>query len=238
MAAVMTTGGETKARSGSPWRPDPRYVPLVVGVAGHRDLSHSAGGPGLEQLRQSVREAFEALRGKHRATPLVLLSSLADGADRLVAWIALELQICLVVPLPMPEPKYEATFRDDASIAEFRELCKHAARVFVVGDPSSADAEAGYEQVGAYIARNCHVLVALWDGARTEKRGGTAQVVRFLREGVPAHLDPGRSLLNSPATGPVCHINLPRTAQAVEPNAEPIRWLDPAGTPKRHGSGG
>ena len=52
MTAVMTTSGETETpKDGPPRRPDPRYVPLVVGVAGHRDLSH-VGGPGLEQLKR------------------------------------------------------------------------------------------------------------------------------------------------------------------------------------------
>src|SRR5712671_4449995 len=120
--ATMTTGEE--ARSGSrddaPRRPEPRYVPLVIGVVGHRKLRHD--GDEIAKLESSVRAVLQGLKDRHRATPLVLLSSLAEGADRLAARVALELGMWLVVPLPMPQADFEQTFRDDASIADFHAL--------------------------------------------------------------------------------------------------------------------
>ena len=64
---------------------DSAPLPFVVGVTGHRDLRPD-DGPNLEK---AVQKAFERIRKECPDTPLVLLSSLAEGADRLVAHFAL-----------------------------------------------------------------------------------------------------------------------------------------------------
>jgi hypothetical protein len=89
-------------------------LPLVVGVTGHRDLREQD----REALAGRVRHIFMELRARYRTTPLVLLSPLAEGADRLVARVALDCGVRLVVPLPLPQALYEEDFsRSDASPA-------------------------------------------------------------------------------------------------------------------------
>lgn len=61
-------------------------VPLIVGVTGHRDLNPDH----LDQLRARVREGLTELKQACPHTPLVIISPLVDGADQLVAEIALE----------------------------------------------------------------------------------------------------------------------------------------------------
>ena len=85
-------------------------LPLVVGVTGHRDL---AAGE-IPAIAQRVRELFNRLQRAYPHTPIVLLSSLAEGADRLVARTALECGAQLYVVLPMQVVEYE---RDFASVA-------------------------------------------------------------------------------------------------------------------------
>ncbi|HEY1295491.1 MAG TPA: hypothetical protein VGJ60_20625, partial [Chloroflexota bacterium] len=63
-----------------------RPVPLLVGVTGHRDLRHAD----QRYLEGAVRAVLHDLRTRCPSTPLILLSPLAEGADRLVARVALD----------------------------------------------------------------------------------------------------------------------------------------------------
>jgi hypothetical protein len=57
-------------------------LPLVIGVTGHRDLRSED----RETLAGRLREIIAELRVRYPHTPLILLSPLAEGADRLAAW--------------------------------------------------------------------------------------------------------------------------------------------------------
>jgi len=82
-------------------------LPLVIGVTGHRDLAPQD----IPRIRESLAALFVGLRRQYPHTPLRLLSPLAEGADRLVAKVALEHGAELVVPLPMDEAEYRKDFR-------------------------------------------------------------------------------------------------------------------------------
>src|SRR4051812_26172562 len=84
-------------------------LPFVVGVTGHRDL----GGADAE-IAGAVKTYLAGLSREYPGTPILLLSSLAEGADQLVVETALALrgdgepglEVELVVPLPEPEATY------------------------------------------------------------------------------------------------------------------------------------
>src|SRR5690242_8087864 len=119
-----------------PWDQSHSALPLIVGVTGHRDILDIA----LPELEKIVRGIFTDLEIHYRDTPIILLSSLAEGADRLVARVALESGTRLWVPLPMPRLIYERDFRTDASRAEFDALISRADHCLVISwaDNSSA----------------------------------------------------------------------------------------------------
>src|SRR5436309_282986 len=79
---------------------------LRVGVTGHRLLVHE------DELGVRVREALERIRQQapsSDSTPLRIgvVSPLAEGADRLVAYAAIEDDAAtLEVPLPLPVDDY------------------------------------------------------------------------------------------------------------------------------------
>ena len=191
-------------------------LPLLIGVTGHRDPRDEDRGA----LGARVREVLAGLRERCPSTPLVLLSPLAEGADRLAAHVALAVGARLVVALPMRRELYEADFETAASRAEFAALVERAEHCFalpllagvseadVVREPEARARQ--YAAVGAYIARHCHLLVALWDGDPEGGVGGTAQVVRFELEGVPEPYGPPRSPLDEPESQPVYQIVTPR----------------------------
>jgi hypothetical protein len=200
------------------------FLPLVIGVTGHRDLR----AQDVDRLKEEVGKAFGALNGRYPNTPLVLLSSLAEGADRLVTEVALSSGMGLIVVLPMPRALYEEDFRpptalprpegSETALDEFRRLVDAAGDVFelpiLAGEDELSRAPARrafqYEQVGAFIALHSQVLLALWDGVSPVKVGGTSEVIRFQLTGVPRTYAPFRTALDALDSGPVYHLVTPR----------------------------
>lgn len=167
-----------------------RQLPLVIGVSGHRAL-RARDVPALEV---AVGAIFDELAAASPATPLVLLTPYAEGADRLVARVARGRKALLVAILPMRRDLYERDFRG-TSLTEFEAfLADEAARILEVpllggstpesvALPASDDRNLQYLRMGILIARSCHVLIALWNGKPSPDPGGTAQVVAFALTG-------------------------------------------------------
>jgi hypothetical protein len=71
---------------------------VAIGVTGHRILTE------LDKINASVDETLRHIEQVFPGQPLTVLSSLAEGADRLVVHRALaRSQARLVVPLPLPK---------------------------------------------------------------------------------------------------------------------------------------
>jgi hypothetical protein len=160
-------------------------LPLEIGVTGHRDLRPSARA----ELASCVRTILVDLRTAYPNTPLLLLSPLAEGADRLVAEVALEPAIGarLMVPMPMPRTLYERDFRIAESRAEFARLlaaASHSLELPLMPGVTPEDLhdvrrrQLQYLAVGEFVARPCQILLVLWDG-QSGAAGGTAQVVQL-----------------------------------------------------------
>ena len=192
-------------------------IPLTIGITGHRDLREEE----QDILRNSVRKIFQLLHKHYSNSPLQLFSPLADGADRLVAEVALAQNVQLLVPLPMPQELYEIDFQTATSKKEFEALLEQATEVFELslleGNTPENIRQYGearskqYALVGAYIARHSHILLALWDGIPLGKSGGTSEVVQFKLTGKMKDLPKGyKPQHNEPLdiadTGPVCHV--------------------------------
>jgi hypothetical protein len=141
---------------------------FVVGVTGHRNLR--AGD--VAALEKAVGAVFDELS----ARPWKLLSALAEGADQLVARVALARGVPVTAVLPMPEAVYRSTL-DEAARGSFDELLGRAAEVVVLPPRDVRETRVDrYEALAAYLARECQAVVALWDGQPGE-RFGTADVV-------------------------------------------------------------
>jgi hypothetical protein len=203
-------------------------VPMVVGVTGHRDL-RTVDVPLLEEL---VRAALTEIQQRYPHSPLLLLSPLAEGSDRLVARVALECGARLLAPLPLPQDLYEQDFDTSESRAEFRSLLASADAWFelslVEGSTARGISEPGserdrqYSQVGAFIARHSQLMLALWDGVNDGgpgKVGGTGDVVRLRLDGVPPRYDTTTSPLSVATGGPVYHIVTPRAGRPLPEHA-------------------
>jgi hypothetical protein len=204
-------------------------LPIVFAVTGHRDIP-----PGdVPVLERAVASIFATFRKRYPTTPFVVLSPLAAGADRLVARVALAAEIPLRVPLPLEEPDYRHDF-DPSENAEFDELVARADERYFIGYDAGNDATnvtkrdrraLQYRFVGRYLAKNAHVLIALWDGAELGATGGTADIVSYRRFGRRDRFSDADSLLDAPVTGAVYHIMTARAGEADRPVRRPVGTL-------------
>ena len=208
-------------------------LPLIIGVTGHRDLRPAD----IASLEDAVRNEFERLQREYPATPLVLLSGLAEGADRLAARMALESGMKLIAVLPMPIASYETDFDSD-SLKEFHSLLDAAEHFFEMPLMEGSRTEdlvqhsrarqLQYGKLGAHLVAHSTIMLALWDGIHLQKMGGTSQIVRFKLEGVPAPFAPEHSKLDAPDSGPVYQIVTPRESNPDVPaDAYSVRRLYP-----------
>ena len=155
-------------------------IPITVGVVGHLDVITT------EEQKLQIENLFRDLAEGYPNSPVYLFSSIAEGADRYVANIFLDLKekneyykerFELIVPMPFEIEEYKNDF-SDASDMEFEKLLKQAKRYFPVGYESiEIDRPQQYLKTGKLVADSSLILIALWDGEEG-KKGGTADIVK------------------------------------------------------------
>jgi hypothetical protein len=215
----------------------PDRLPLVIGVTGHRDLRDQD----IPRLELEVATIITGLRrdflNNDEETPIIVLSALAEGSDRLVARVALAHGARLIAPLPMPLAEYRQDFEPGlkpGNIAEFDELFAQAIAAPVMPlHGTSLEAlrtdqdkrAAQYRALGIFITQHCHVLLALWDGSEKEMSpGGAAEVVTFKRDGIPLKVSGSpRASLDASEIGPVIEVLTPRMKDADSPGGIAVR---------------
>ncbi len=189
---------------------------LLIGVAGHRHLQHAS----RTHLRACLHQVLAQLESTFPDDHLCLASSLAEGADRLAARVALERGLALIAPLPMQARCFERDFPD--SVREFRELMQASRHVFVVAEADSARAR--YLPAARWIARCSHFLLALWDGDQDAiVPGSTGYSVGLRLEGRAC------GDYQAACLGPVFHIPTPRRAGTWLAESA---WRFPSGRPQ------
>ena len=160
---------------------------LAVGVTGHRlarmqNVDINALRDTIADLLPRVRQAMDAVATQHAAQfasaapKLRLVSALADGADTIVAEVALASGWRLDACLPFARDEYASDFAEGEHRDRFEGLLHQSSATFALAG-ARADADAAYEAVGKVMLDQVDVLLALWDGDVGRGRGGTARVV-------------------------------------------------------------
>jgi hypothetical protein len=188
---------------------DPGAVPLVIGVAGHRDPRSED----LPVLRERFRSLITSLMERLPHTPLLVLNGLGAGMDSEAAEVFLELvgeqrlQLTpaphhqLVAVLPKPRELYLAEdFPLDGS-AEKAAKRQRLERLLIACDavldgsncpelalPEPPDDQPHdlwdprcYGRQSVFLVRHCYLLVAFSNGLDSGKVGGTSQTVAMQR---------------------------------------------------------
>jgi hypothetical protein len=165
-------------------------APLVVGITSHRNIDPRE----IETIRKRVRSLLDRLRQEFPNAPLTILSPLAEGGDQLVAEEGLKLGARIVAPLPFAREMYAQDFTHDVARQRFESLCAQARLIelpLLTGHTHAEVSEPGdqrdrqYAHVGMFVARHCHLLLAIWDGKPSHRLGGTAQIVDYFLTGTP-----------------------------------------------------
>ncbi len=177
---------------------------LRIGVTGHRFLVDT------DALRMRINEALDSVHEEFQQTgnelkELVVVTMLAEGADRLVAREVLRRphsRLKAILPLipeeycedfrltvdGAPKPQSEA----EKSITEFEELLALDDNpVFLRHSPLSdhfpedqvvEERANAYYEAGEYLVDHSEVLIAVWDGEPSRGKGGTADVVAMAKK--------------------------------------------------------
>ena len=204
-------------------------TPLVIGVTSHRNIPARE----IESIRACVRDLFARLQREFPHSPLIVLSALAEGGDQLVAEEALRSGARLIAPLPLPRDMYAHDFTAIDIRENFDALCAQAQVIqlpLLPGHTLTDIAQSGvardrqYAQAGAFVARHCHLLLAIWDGKISGRLGGTAQVVQYYLGGtMPGHIERRHGLRRYQLGGGderlVCHLVCSRDEPDGPPQA-------------------
>ena len=152
---------------------------IALGITGHRFLADT------DKIMAGVERAVRRIRRTYPDSNFRVLSSLAEGSDRILAKRLLSIPgAVLWVPLPLPKEEYLKDFVTSRSKEEFIHLCGEAERV--VQMPVTEIREEGYLAAGEYVLEKSDFLLAIWDGLPAQGAAGTAEIVNRARQrGLP-----------------------------------------------------
>ena len=144
-------------------------IHLIIGITGHRDIPLEDA----DKLKEKIKGIFEELKEEYPNTPLLLLTPLAEGADRIAAKAAIEEGIDYVVVRPFQEEEYVKDFpesKDEYYDLRDKEKHKNLKGIFsleyIMNDNAKhygPERDKLYENVGTYIVRHSQILIGLWD---------------------------------------------------------------------------
>jgi hypothetical protein len=178
----------------------PSHARLRIGVTGHRvppKLPEESEIPLREQIDrifgafasaarnvENIYMAHSSARDAALAREFTVVSSLAEGSDRIVAEAGLAGGCKLEVVLPLKEDEYVKDFETAKSRKQFDGLLVRASQVVDLNGLPAKRPQA-YEAAGLFMLENIDVLVAIWDGNIAAGIGGTAQIVeRAIADGI------------------------------------------------------
>lgn len=151
---------------------------MRVGITGHQRLDDP------EAWRWVARAMRDELA--RMAPPLVAVTSLAIGADQLLARLVLERGGTIHAVLPFAN--IERSFSPE-QVPAYRELAKQA--TVEVLETLGTDEDA-YLAAGRRVVDQSDIVLAVWNGGPAKGKGGTADVVAYaIRRGVRiVHINP------------------------------------------------
>ena len=146
-------------------------APLNVGFTGHRQVADP------EVARAAIARALQRLQAA-AGRPLAAVSSAASGSDTLFAEAALAQGLAWTLLLPLALAEFRKDF-DEADWERVRRLLPQAARMSV--EPPQPTREDAYLACGRRTVDESDAVIAYWDGRPAAGRGGTAEIVDYVR---------------------------------------------------------
>jgi hypothetical protein len=166
-------------------RPAKTTKTLRVGVTGHRPNRMPESQ--WDRIKRDLATVMAEVEATHRDRRPVLLSGIAEGADRLAAFAALGCGWSLRSILAFHRTRFEADFPEPFAVGEFRALL---AASETVEEPKKGahvrSPEDGYDAVARRLVASSDMLIAVWDGEGSRGKGGTVDVIELAHaRGIP-----------------------------------------------------
>ena len=163
---------------------------IIIGVTGHRNLVKEDYIKLKEEVKKgllSLKELYYSLLNEE--PHLIMLSAFAEGADILCAEVAFELNIDVYAVLPYELNEYRKSIckEERNHFDTLLKKCKNANSYYVVCNTKDKqkktyDYSSFYRELGIFMAKHSHILLALWD--QKPPRGpngcGTVEVIQFV----------------------------------------------------------
>jgi len=162
---------------------------INIGVTGHRDLALSENELTLlksqvdlvlAEIQTFVKAIYKDPFCPFNNNPPVsrMISSLAEGSDRLVAKRALESGFELQCPLPFHCEEYEKDFITRESLQEFRNLLEQSSAVLELDENREPSRQGeSYLSSGRVVLHQSDLIIAVWSGEEAKGKGGTGNIV-------------------------------------------------------------
>jgi hypothetical protein len=173
--------------------PTPDHIGLSIGVTGHR------GPPKLPKeseapLRATINRILSAVIAmapnsqtnqiSYSPREFIIMSSLAEGSDRIVAEAGLAAGFRLEVILPLRRAEYACDFEIPKSRLAFERLLDRASAIFELNGTAD-DRSRAYLAAGFAMLEKIDILITIWDGKEASGIGGTEQIVnKALAKGI------------------------------------------------------
>ncbi|MGE5352285.1 MAG: hypothetical protein ACM3MK_03990 [Chitinophagales bacterium] len=141
---------------------------MKVGITGHQDLiddDHQTW------VKVSLKETIEKLR------PEMGLTCLAKGADQIFANLILVYRIQLLSIIPCEN--YDTTF-DEHHLTQYLDLLKKSNIVYKM--PFQFPSQEAFYEAGKELVNRVDILIAVWNGMKSQGLGGTADIVHYAIE--------------------------------------------------------
>lgn len=143
---------------------------MKIGISGHQNLDNKSDWDWVKLQIDKI-----ILTDLH--SPLTGISSLAIGADQIFAKSILEHRGKLIAIIPFPE--YQETFLNPTDKELYFSILKVAKPVVLEKKGSS---EQSFFEAGKKVVEMSDLMIAVWDGKPAEGLGGTADIVRYVKQ--------------------------------------------------------
>jgi hypothetical protein len=159
---------------------------VYVGISGHRDLKKDK----ISEYKKELIDILKDIKNSHKDKEIILISPLADGADRLFIYAGMKLGLRYDVLLPMPLKLYEKDFNDNSK-NEFYKLyfgardIKEAKLCDTCTNENISDynnyRSLQYQKMGRELVDKCDTMIFMFNGVQNNLIGGTADILSYAK---------------------------------------------------------
>lgn len=183
-------------------------IPLVIGVVGKQKITSL----GQEQLAGLIKSILQHLQDRYPHTRLKIISTLNEGGNHAVEQAVLNVGVEIVFAIPNIDDVNHNSKNDEHSVLINRATsCINLPKATVFQEQSETGLspdQLQYIQAYAFIARRCHILIAITDDGGSDN--SIPQVIKFKLTGnmdwVPPAYRRMKHHLYPPDQGPVIRI--------------------------------